>query len=383
MFDFSFGKKKKRRTAGVKKIPKNLKKLCKKYRIKISKKVGNKRVYRKVSLLKKLLKKKMRKQKKAKLRRSTRKGRRYIKRSLRYGGDNTLATASPFMDPNNFGYNQPVVQTPGILPQTSNVVTASSNNSRPPSLQLNASDIGAGGINGLGRMFFNEMVPTSLPPEWYAMGQPDGTLIPVGYPFNTYGSPSSFGKRRRKRLNPSMCRGLSRSVCRSSPNCAYHNKRCRIRKSVLKSKKVRQGPTIKGKPRKNKKSKMDKHSEPHHRETKQQLMLEAPSQNFEELDFGKRRRKRLNPSMCRGLSRSVCPTSPNCAYRNKRCRIRKSVLTSKVLFEGPTLKGKPRKRSKKSKKAAEDMDNMLTQFGYRRRKHRRHRRRGLTLLSIR
>jgi hypothetical protein len=50
---------------------------------------------------------------------------------------------------------------------------------------------------GTFRPFFTEKVPTTVGPSWNFMGQPDGTLYPVGGPFNRY---TSYGKRRRKTL---------------------------------------------------------------------------------------------------------------------------------------------------------------------------------------
>ena len=62
---FSFGKK--RRTvkrSSNKKPPASLRKLAKKYRVKISLKKGRRRVYKKISVIKKEIKKKMKKMKK-------------------------------------------------------------------------------------------------------------------------------------------------------------------------------------------------------------------------------------------------------------------------------------------------------------------------------
>jgi hypothetical protein len=66
MLSFLFGKKKKKHSVKKgkgRKPPARLIKLCKKYRIKVTKKVGKKRIYKKVSVLKKQLKQKIKKNK--------------------------------------------------------------------------------------------------------------------------------------------------------------------------------------------------------------------------------------------------------------------------------------------------------------------------------
>jgi len=61
MLGFLFGRRRKRtvKRKGSKKPPSRLIKMCKRYRIKCTKKVGKRRVYKKVSVLKKQLKRKM------------------------------------------------------------------------------------------------------------------------------------------------------------------------------------------------------------------------------------------------------------------------------------------------------------------------------------
>jgi hypothetical protein len=61
MLGFLFGRRRKRtvKRKGSKKPPARLIKMCKRYRIKCTKKVGKRRVYKKVSVLKKQLKRKM------------------------------------------------------------------------------------------------------------------------------------------------------------------------------------------------------------------------------------------------------------------------------------------------------------------------------------
>jgi hypothetical protein len=187
---FLFGKKKKKvsrkKKTNVKKPPVNICKMCKRLKIKITKKVGNRRVYKSTSVLKKQIKQKMRK----KAKRVTRFGFSFgSTRKSRFGNSGAVFN-------NNtpaYGYNEPVIQKPGILAQTSQVVTSTSNSNRPIGSTL-SSNIPTYGVN---RMFFNESVPTQVPPNWNFMGQPDGSAIPVGAPF--YGYTTPFGRRRRRR----------------------------------------------------------------------------------------------------------------------------------------------------------------------------------------
>ena len=121
---FSFGKKRKKvsRKKLIRKPPAALLKRCRKHHIKTTMKKGGRRVYRKVSLLKKLLKKKMRKARKSrKSRKVTRKAHRkvYRRRRMGFGLDGSV-----FNKPDNFGYNQKVQQSPGILSQTISTVNA-------------------------------------------------------------------------------------------------------------------------------------------------------------------------------------------------------------------------------------------------------------------
>ena len=83
MLGFLFGKKKKRRTVkrrsvkrkGSRKPPARLIKMCKRYKIKCTKKVGKRRVYKSVTVLKKQLRRKL-KNKKVRKTRKVRKIRR-------------------------------------------------------------------------------------------------------------------------------------------------------------------------------------------------------------------------------------------------------------------------------------------------------------------
>jgi hypothetical protein len=185
----SFGRKKRKSVKkSIRKPPARLIKMCKKYRIKCTKKVGKKRVYKSATVLNKQLKRKMkqRKSKKTVKKRS-------VRRRFRFGN------AAPFTNPTDFGYNQKVQQAPGVLSQSSQVVTPANNINRPPGFGVDPTDLP---IYGVYRPFFTEQVPTMVGPNSIGfMGQPDGTLFPVGGPFSRY---TSFGKRRRSRKTRSM-----------------------------------------------------------------------------------------------------------------------------------------------------------------------------------
>ena len=193
---FSFGKKKRTsrstKKKGSRKPPAALIRMCRKHGIKCTRKVGHKRVYKSVSVLKKQLRRKKNlKKKKSVHRKSVRKVRRSTLRrksvrSFRFGD------AASFTPASNYGYNQSVPQAAGVLSQSSQVVTAANNANRPPGFGV---DPAALPIYGVYRPFFTENVPTTVGPSWNFMGQPDGSLYPVGGPFSGY---TSFGKRRRR-----------------------------------------------------------------------------------------------------------------------------------------------------------------------------------------
>lgn len=193
-FSFGFGKKKRRTVRSTKKKGIKGKKpsaallrACKRYRIKCTKKVGKRKVYRSVSLLKKLLR---RKQKKSKQRKSLRSRRKVYRRRFRFGSVSTNAASTSAAT--NYGYNEPVARAPGVLSQSSQVVTAETNGNRPPGFNLEPSSLP---IFGVYRPFFTEKVPTTVGPSWNFMRQKDGSSFPVGGPFVGY---TSFGKKKRR-----------------------------------------------------------------------------------------------------------------------------------------------------------------------------------------
>ena len=185
-----FGRRKKvKRT--VKRPARSLLKMCRKYKIKCTRKVGRHRVYKSTTVLKRQLRRKMKSRKSKKKSSKKGKSRRTVRR-FRFG--NTSTNASVFTPPANYGYNQKVEQAQGVLSQSSQVVTPANNINRPPGFGVDPASLP---LYGVYRPFFTEQVPTQVGPNSIGfMGQPDGTLYPVGGPFSKF---TSFGKRRRRR----------------------------------------------------------------------------------------------------------------------------------------------------------------------------------------
>lgn len=189
---FSFGKRRiKRRTvkrSGNKKPPAALRKLAKKYRVKISLKRGRRRIYKKVSVIKREIKKKIRKLKKRK-NSKVRKVRKTKRRAtFRFG-----MSGSVFQQPKAYGYHQKVEQYPGTLSQSGSYVTKSNNINRPPGMGLSSKYIPTKGTYA---RFFTEKVPRTVPPNWMVMGQPSGPPTVVGSPFYRYTKSGRSGRRK-------------------------------------------------------------------------------------------------------------------------------------------------------------------------------------------
>ena len=82
---FSFGRKRSVKRKGIKKPPARLIKMCKRYRIKVTRKVGRKKVYKSTTVLKRLLKhKKLLKRKNKKTVRRTRRKSRFSLFGLKF-----------------------------------------------------------------------------------------------------------------------------------------------------------------------------------------------------------------------------------------------------------------------------------------------------------
>ena len=368
---FLFGKKKKAakrstRKKGSKKPPAALLRKCRKLKIKCTRKVGGRRVYRKTSLLKKLISKKMRKG----TRRSTRRrsagfGRRRVSR---FGAVGDFSNAGP----SSYGYNQSVVQKPGILNQSSQIVTAATNGSRPSGLGLPGEYVPTYGV---GRPFFNETVPTQVGPNWNFMGQPDGTAFAVGGPFVGYRAPASFGRRARRFGgggcgSPYLKRDASGKCVRKSVSAIagktlqktgkysakalggaaqiagaflQYGRRARrfggggcgspSLKRDASGKCVRKsGMAILGKTL----QKAGKAGVKLADEASKQAQLLYNNRN----KYG-RRRYNVKGSGCNKLKAKKCRSSPNCTYTKRGCRRRAGTISRKghrkLVYEGPSL----------------------------------------------
>ena len=245
----NFGKKKlrsvKKGTKKVRSIKKSSKpsarllKLCKKYHIKTTRRVGGKKVYKSARVLKKACLKRARKllkrlklkiakrSKRSKLskhsKRSSKKHRKVTRRRCMSFG----LMGSAFENPKNYGYNQPVKQNLQTLSQTNSVVNEKLNASRPDNMQMANNELP---VYGTYADFFGQDVPRTVPPEWNFMGQPDGSLYPVGAPFYAYRKPiTGFGKKKLRRVSKrSACSRLRKKQCSKSPMCRYVKRRgCR------------------------------------------------------------------------------------------------------------------------------------------------------------
>jgi len=297
----SFGKKRRsRKIKSARKPPAALLKRCRKYRIKTIMKKGGKRVYRSVRLLKKLLARKMRKLKKSKKVKKTKSG---------FGSSSVMGYS--FDNPTNYGYNQEVKQYPQALSQSSMVSNERLNISRPDGMGLSSSDLP---VYGVYRNFFGQESPTQIPPNWDFMGQPDGSLFPVGAPFQSYKSPIAFGKKRRyRKSNRSACSRLKKKSCNKSPLCHYTKGRGCRRKSAKKA------PS-------------------YSMSADEDLGSYANEAGISFFGLKSRRRRHYNVpgSVCNKLKKNVCRSSPSCTYTRRGCR-RRSGTKKGLVYEGPSL----------------------------------------------
>jgi hypothetical protein len=211
MLQFLFGKKKKRSVP--KPPPRKIMLLAKKYGVKVSLKRGSKVVYKPLRVIKKQI---------------TRNKKLFLKKDLnikkagyrrvksRFGG----MRPGVFEKESDFGYKQDARQVPGIPSYTNSVIPNNLSNLARVSrardgmefrdTRLPKKDIP---IYGVGKVFFNQVVPGNMSPSWNAMGQPDGTLLQVGWPFAGY-KKAEFGKKRRKSVKPSKPSAKLLKMCK-------------------------------------------------------------------------------------------------------------------------------------------------------------------------
>jgi hypothetical protein len=169
---FTFGKKKRtsRKSKGStkKKValpPKKLLKICKALKVKVVTKRGSKRVYKSILVLKKLC---LRKIKVLKKKYHSKKSVRKVvkKRKARFG------MYKPFTKSEvGNGYGNAIKPYAGVVSKTA----------QGP---------------GINRDFFGTKVPAIIPANYNFMYQPNGSMIPVGYPFQQ--SSNAYGRRRRR-----------------------------------------------------------------------------------------------------------------------------------------------------------------------------------------
>ena len=188
MFEFLFGKKTVRKTE---KYPKNLLKMAKKYKVKLTVKRGSKNVRKSVKMLKKQIKMRMRKTSRS-----------------RFG------SAGFFNVDSKYGYSRDANQTQEITNYTNLVVPNAVANSLRPTRQQDGLNLVSTQlpestklpIFGIGKTFFNQTVPQPMSPLWYANAQPPsagGGLLQVGSPFSAYKAEAAFGKKRKVVKKPS------------------------------------------------------------------------------------------------------------------------------------------------------------------------------------
>ena len=347
-----------RKKRSVKKPLSKVRRICRKLKIKMTKKVGSRRVYKTLKELKKQIAKKVKKLRKnvrKSHKRKTHHKRRVVhkRRGMGFG----QVGEYPFnASPVNYGYNQKVQQYPQALSQSSTVSNEKMNISRPEGMGVPENNLP---VYGVYRNFFGQDVPTQVPPNWDFMGQPDGSLFAVGSPFQRYTKPIAFGKKRRNyNVAGSQCNNLRKEVCRSNPNCSYTKRGCRRRSGTVTKGLVFEGPSlpsfgarrrrtrrynVPGSPC-NKLRKRVCRSNPNCAYTKRGcrrrsgtvskgLVFEGPS-----LAFGKKvRRYNVAGSACNRLKKRVCRSNPNCAYTKRGCRRRSGTVSRGLVFEGPSL----------------------------------------------
>ena len=115
----------------------------------------------------KILKKKHSKMTRRKVTRRKTSHKTSTRRRHRFGMDSPFSKVTP-----GNGYPTPIDQYPGVI----------SKSAQGP---------------GINRDFFGAQVPAIVPPEYNFMYQPDGSMIPVGYPLQK--SSTAYGRRRRVR----------------------------------------------------------------------------------------------------------------------------------------------------------------------------------------
>ncbi len=244
-------------------------------------------------------------------------------------------SSAPFdSNSTDYGYSRSVRQTPGILSQSSSVATAMTNDSRPADMRVPAGELPVYGVN---KKFFNENVPSVIPPAWYFMRQPDGSMVPTGYPFYRYTSANGFGYRRKKSRRVKTrrmksyrytktktgCTSKKKQSCQSDPNCTYTRRGCRRRSTKM----VYEGPSLPAEYRAS--------GYGYRRKTRRRVKTRRmKSYRYTKTKTG-----------CTSKKKRSCRSDPNCVYTKRGCRRR----STKNVYEGPSLEyGRRRSTRRKS-----------------------------------
>ena len=214
MLAFLFGKKKKRSIKKSPKLSKAVLKMAKKYKVKVTIRRGSKKVYKPLRIVMKQIKIAKRTHHRRTTRRTTRRTSRRISRrrnvkprvytrKMHFGGGFFNKNNN---DNNGYGPGPDARQNLGNSSYTNSVIQTKLNNmdrpTRIPSgnTTINTTLVPFRHIFGTGKTFFNQTVPSTLPPNWQFMYQKDGSSVALGSPFSTYNNPA-FGIKRRRRVH--------------------------------------------------------------------------------------------------------------------------------------------------------------------------------------
>jgi hypothetical protein len=210
MLAFLFGKKKKRSIKKSPKLSKAVLKMAKKYKVKVTIRRGSKKVYKPLRIVMKQIKIAKRTHHRRTTRRTSRRisRRRNVKprvytKKMHFGGGFFNKNNN---DNNGYGPGPDARQNLGNSSYTNSVIQTKLNNmdrpTRIPSgnTTINTTLVPFRPIFGTGKTFFNQTVPSTLPPNWQFMYQKDGSSVALGSPFSTYNNPA-FGIKRRRRVH--------------------------------------------------------------------------------------------------------------------------------------------------------------------------------------
>jgi hypothetical protein len=304
LLNYSFGKKRrsvKRSSKAARKPPARLLKICKKYRVKATKKVGSKRVYKSVKVLKKLcLKKAMALRKKLMKKHKPKAHRR---RSMGFG-------SSMLPDMNTMRNS---VMMPAFGKKTGRKVAMKAFRSfYKRHCAGRRSGFGSGGNPPLYQSMGGEFCPNGM---GGVLGANSTGLFPTPC-VSARGASSSYGRRRRR------SRSMAPPRRRRSSEMDFGRRRRRS-KSMAPRRRRRSSEMDFGRRRKGKKG----------------------CRRVSKLVCKRGRRYNVAGSPCNIRSKRVCQSNPNCSYTRRGCRRRSGTVSKGLVFEGPSLQfGRYRRR---------------------------------------